>query len=167
MKLRGFFQMIDLSRLTNITREALSRSGWTESRAISIDEDRQTLVEEGFQFNLHAASFLRSFGGLTCETESGSPILFDPKEVVGAFDAEEDGDSFQAMLGSTACPIGIGNALLMFLLDDGRMLLLNDQWQGYWILPSICDGLNELLNAYAVGSQPQEIPREFVPECYR
>lgn len=159
--------LIDPNLLTGVSRCTLEEGGWTPARMISVDNYRAILEEEGFNLNSFAKQFLESLGGITAKTESGAPITFDPREAMDAIDAEEDGANIKELVGSSPCPIGYGDGVFVLILEDGRILLLNDQWHCFWILDDVYDGLNHLLNPSVVKVDRQDIPREFVPDCYQ
>jgi hypothetical protein len=78
--------MIDLSKVSSESVEALRRAGWHEDRQADVSEWVEQLAGQGYLINDMARQVLTLFGGLSVEPvnevgpnfENGEPLNFDP-----------------------------------------------------------------------------------------
>jgi len=133
--------------ISETARTELIKGGWYEGRRIDTSAAIAALSQRGFSVFSLADAFLAEFGGLAYQIPTGGirHVVFGT-DVTLQWLPNEYIPALERVLNIRLCPVGFADGHIVILADTGMMILLNEEWMGCGCYPTICTGLEAILD---------------------
>lgn len=134
--------------LSDRVRSWLEGVGWTETRKWNAASTVATLRTLRFSVNETATQTLENMGGLVLNLPhlGVARICIDPEEGLHTISPEQlELLSLAEEVRSEVCPVGAGSGYIMLACEDGKFILLHEQWFYCRVCPSVSDFFESLI----------------------